>query len=162
MMVEKPSIVVLSAIAVAVIVLAAAGFYAPASGPANQYDRKAHAEINEDYVEKIATSSKDESVSTKSQNIVVMQSPTRKVWITDNYGVLNVAIINPETGWQIGQTASFPGRLIESSLVGNYISIVSETESQGGLKTEIRKIALATGSVTSYIAVPGRLLNVLQ
>lgn len=162
-MTQKPTAIVLSSIAIAIIVLVVAGVYAQNPHPVNELDKQVQAEGSKGSEEnKAATSKVESSQNQKVQKTILKQNPDRKIFVTDNSGTITITVISTATAREIWSPLSFPGKVKESKIVGEELLITSETGSKNSIVTEFRKIALATGSVTSYIQIPGKIVKILE
>lgn len=162
-MTQKPTAIVLSSIAIAIIVLVIAGVYAQNPHPVNELDKQVQAEGSKGSEENKTTISKVESgQNQKVQKTIVKQDPDRKIFVTDNSGTITITVISTATGREMWQPITFTGKVKESKVVGDELSIVSETGSKDHFMTEYRKIALATGSVTSFTQIPGKVFKILE
>ncbi len=181
-MIEKPTLLVLSSIAIGIIVMMITGTSAQSSSQANQPYGQAQTEISKNLKEKTTVGSDYEPAQQQnSQNTAAEpnpnlkekttvgskyeqaqnQNPNVKVLITEDNGMINILKVNTDTGDQISRTLSFPGTVTDSKIVGDELQIISEVQSNGHVTTEFRNIDLVSIYLINYNQIQGRISQIL-
>ncbi len=171
MMIERPTILVISSIAIGIIVMAVMGIPAQSSGSVNQPDRQVQIEMSENtkgktsagsnYEQSQSQNSQNTATNQYPQNTAQKQNPNVKILITEDNGMINILKVNTDTGDQISRTLSFPGAVRESKIVGDELQIISEVQSNGHVTTEFRNIDLVSIYLINYNQIPGRISQIL-